>query len=262
MMVYFPHIPKTGGQTLSQGFYQAFGHKKCIKVWDPRFGADVHPQNFSSLNPQQFEGISAVVGHLSLSNFLMNTYAKNEFEKGNVKILTSVRDPIERIISLYNYVFYYEKHPNHNNIKSLSPIDFIMRQPANFQFGFLSPKSESKLDDIFKIMDIFPVENSIHEFTDFFFKNFNVKLGNLQKKNQSVDLANGRKLISINDISKSALGDLQKKHQIDFDLHHKSFECGSSVLNSSNYSAQKLSIFLKKVLDTVFRSILKNYIYR
>ncbi len=108
MIVYFPHIPKTGGQTILHGFYKTFGFKKCIKVWNPDFGADVSPKNFPYLNSKQFEGISAVVGHLSLSQFLKNRYTKKEFERGNVKILTSVRDPIERILSLYNYVFYNE----------------------------------------------------------------------------------------------------------------------------------------------------------
>ena len=224
MIVCFPHIPKAGGQTLLQGFYKAFGFKKCIKVWNPDFGADVSPMDFPSLSSEQFKGMSAVVGHLSLSDFLMNSHARGEFDKGNVKIITSVRNPIERILSSYNYMFYNEKHPNHENIKNKLPIDFIMNQPANFQYNFLKPKTESLLADLFETIEIFPIENSIPKFIAFFEKNFNIELGGLEVKNKSIDLASGRKMISLEDINKDVFDYLEKKHQMDFDLYHKSFE--------------------------------------
>jgi len=123
MIVFFPHIPKAGGQTLIQGFYKAFGTKKCIKVWDPNFGADVSSDNFYKLSDKEFEGISAIVGHLPLLKFLKNNYIEKEFKKGNILIFTCVREPILRMISLYNYITYFEKHPLHEKIVKLSPVD-------------------------------------------------------------------------------------------------------------------------------------------
>lgn len=224
MIVYFPHIPKTGGQTLIQGFYKAFGFKKCIKVWHTDFGGDVKPANFVDLSAKEFEGISVVFGHLNMSQFLMNTYTRSEFEKGNVRILTSVRDPIERIISLYNYISLYKKHPKHKSVKSTSPIDFIMEQPANFSFHFLKPKVKSTLDDIYGIMDIFPIEKSIHQLTIFFARNYNIEIGHLEVKNKSINLTNGEKVICLDDIPRDALENLQKKHSIDLELYHRSFD--------------------------------------
>jgi hypothetical protein len=224
MIVYFPHIPKAGGQTLLQGFYKAFGFAKCLKVWNPNFGADVSPEQFASLEKTRFEGVSAIVGHLSVSTFLMNNCIKGEFEKGNVRIITSVRDPVTRILSLYNYIAYNEEHPDHESIKNTSPIDFIMHEPANYQFNFLKPGAKSTLDDIYRIVDVFPIESSIEKFTSFFADNFNIKLNGMEIRNKSIDWADGRNIITVDDIGKDDLADLQKKHQVDFDLHHKSLD--------------------------------------
>ena len=221
MIVYFPHMPKTGGYSLYQGFNKAFGVNKCIRVGAAHIGADVTPEDFANLNSKEFENISAVIGHLSVSQFLTNSYARSEFEKGNVKVLTSVREPIQRLVSLYNYIFYNKNHRRHKKIQNVSPIDFIMQEPANYQFNFLKPKPESTLNDIYEIMEIFPIEKSLDRLTVFFAKNYNIKIGHLEVENKSIDWANGKKLICLDDLPRDALKDLQKKHQKDLDLYHR-----------------------------------------
>lgn len=222
MLIYFPHIPKAGGQTLLQCLYRIFGYQQCIKVWDPNFGADVSPKGFRDFNENQFEGMSAVVGHLSLRNFFANNYARNQFENGNVKILTSVRNPIERIISLYNFIVFNERHPDYEVTKKISLVDFAINQPANFQYNFLRPDDKSTLNRIFEIMDVFPVEKSIDGFSKYFEETRDIIIEGLEIQNRSIDRAKGGKLLSCNDLPRDVVFELKEKHKIDFNLYSKS----------------------------------------
>ncbi|AII47846.1 hypothetical protein KR52_01535 [Synechococcus sp. KORDI-52] len=160
---------------MKQGFYEAFGRGRCIKVWRA-FGSDVSSDKFPDLSSHEFKGISAVVGHLRLSDFLKNSYAKREFDDGNVQILTSVRNPVERLVSEYNYVSCNVKHRLHDEIRGMSPMDYIKLQPANIQYDFLKPSDKSSIDDIVEIMKLFPIENSIKGFSNFFAEELKISL--------------------------------------------------------------------------------------
>ena len=222
MLIYFPHIPKAGGQTLLQCFYKAFGAKRCIKVWNTNFGADVSPDQFKDLSSENFKNIYAVIGHLPVRNFFKNDYAKQQFYKGNVKILTSVRNPIQRLVSLYNYINYNEKHPHHRNLSNTPPLEFIINQQANFQYNFLKSDLYEilTLSQILDMIDVFPLERSIDGFTHFFKSNLDIDVGKLDIKNSSKDLAHGKKLLSESDIPNDLLNHLTKKHKIDFELYY------------------------------------------
>jgi len=218
-IIYFPHIPKAGGTTLKQQFFKAFGNHDCLKIWDPRFGADVSPEGFKDVDKKTLQGIKAITGHLPVNLFFENQYAKAAFESGDIKIITAVRNPIDRVISLYNYVSHNRKHPNHLVMKNKSPIEFITEQKLNFQYNFLKFPNSDGLDAIFESITVFSIENSIAEFANFFQQELNFDVGRTEIKNTTVSIAGGRKLFSMNDIPVEVLKQLEEKHYLDMSLY-------------------------------------------
>ena len=221
-MIYFPHIPKAGGTTLKQQFFRAFGNRNCLKVWNPRFGADVSPDEFKSVDSQTLKNKKAVIGHLPVSLFLENQYARSAFEAGEVKIITSVRNPIDRVISLYNYVSHNRKHPNHLAMKTKSPIDFISEQKRNFQYHFLEFPNAGGLEDIYKSVVVYSMEHSIEAFSTFFMEDMNFDVGPTEIKNTTASIAGAEKLFSMDDIPSDILLKLQEKHNLDMLLYDHS----------------------------------------
>jgi hypothetical protein len=72
VVFYFPHIPKAGGTTLKQLFYLAFGTDKCMKVWNPDFGADYAVAEFTQLSLEDIERSQVILGHLPFATYLSN----------------------------------------------------------------------------------------------------------------------------------------------------------------------------------------------
>ena len=154
-LIYFPHIPKAGGETLKTFFNDVFSTKGSVRVWDPKFGADVSPDDFKKLDESQFEGKSAVVGHLPVAEFMKNDYCRRLYERNEVEILTSVRDPVERIISLYNYIRSKPAHPDNERHLNTKPSIFLRGQPGDFQTKFLSCEFFNTPADIIRCIRVY-----------------------------------------------------------------------------------------------------------
>ena len=221
-MIYFPHIPKTGGQTLIHGFYKAYGIGCCIKIWNPKFGADVDAEHFEFLEPKDFEDKFAIIGHLPISHFLKNSYMKKELEKGHVKIVTVVRDPIDRLTSMYNYILYNPRHPKHDEIQIIEYEDFVLSQPGNGQYHFLKMRPHFDIDSLFETVEIFPIEKSIKGFTKVIDNLSGIHVGKLEVKNKSKNWANGKRIFRKEDLGNETLKDLESKHFIDLNIYNKS----------------------------------------
>lgn len=221
MLAYFPHIPKTGGQTLLHGFYRAFGRDRCLKVWDHGRGSDMRSDEFPSLQAKQFKKVRAVVGHLPVSKFMENQHAFQAYERGRVHIFTSVRDPIDRIISLYNYVKFFPKHPAYETMQQVEAIDFIMRQVPNYQMNYIKPHREAGLDEVFDCMEVAALEMSIETLGGFLQKHFGRRLEPLGIRNKSEMHANGQTLLRREHLPDDVIQNLNQRHAIDLELYRR-----------------------------------------
>jgi hypothetical protein len=157
-MIYFAHIPKAGGESIKALFYEAFGFHNCLKVWDETFGGDVSAENFPSFNSEDFKAYPAIIGHLPYRDFCRNVNANELLQKGDIKIVTTVRDPIDRIISLFNFMRVNERHPQHKLMLQTEPWDFIGIQKANFQIDFLTREGALSVDDVSEKINILPIK--------------------------------------------------------------------------------------------------------
>jgi hypothetical protein len=86
------HIPKTAGQTLLQLLELAYGKEQVLHVnrgWLKR-----KQQRIGNLNPQQYQVLH---GHLPYRTFLA------PYHHSEAKIITFMRDPLERVLSNFRY---------------------------------------------------------------------------------------------------------------------------------------------------------------
>lgn len=221
-LVFFPHIPKTGGQALHDGFFKVFGQKKCLRIWDPRFGADVAPSLYAQVDKQRFANISAVIGHLTMAQFNENKYCNSLLKDGRVRVFASVRNPIDRIISLYNYIKNSPHHPNHFRTMKLSLSEFALLEPANFQYHYLALHSSESIHSIQSRIEIYPTEDSRQGLEYFLWRHFNTKLSDLENRNESQALSKYESLeaSSIDVMSQDTIRHLQTIHHLDIELYH------------------------------------------
>lgn len=142
-------------------FFQAYSKDEAIKVWDPTFGADVLPEDFIRISNDKLQKAKAVFGHLPVVTFLGHSVAQKRFQSGEFQIVSTVRDPIDRIISLYNYVKVNAEHPGNKAMMSIDPVEFIRKQKINFQFEFLQSNLTPNVDDMLEKLKLFKVSSSI-----------------------------------------------------------------------------------------------------
>ncbi|MDO6617615.1 sulfotransferase family 2 domain-containing protein [Shewanella sp. 6_MG-2023] len=110
-MYFFPHIPKVGGSTLGKHFFNAFGQDNCLCIYPSSRIKDYHPDDFYRLGHQEFKGRKTIQGHIEMHRLLENKIIKQQFKNGRISTLTSVRDPIARLVSLRNYILIHKHHP-------------------------------------------------------------------------------------------------------------------------------------------------------
>ena len=212
-MIYFPHIPKAGGTTLKQILYHTFGENNCLKVWNG-FASDVDVDDFHQFT--HLEQYSAILGHLPVKAFLENVTANNLLKNKKIKIITAVRDPLERLVSQYNYMRVNEQHPDHLKFLSTPLSDYLLSQVGNQQVSFLSFEDKIRKEDI----ELFPIESSVENFAAFLENESGKYINRIDPRNRTSDIAGERTLSSLDDLPNDLILELQEKHLKDIALYH------------------------------------------
>jgi hypothetical protein len=219
-MYYFAHIPKAGGTTLKQMFYEAYGNENCLKVWDSNT-SNVKASLFSTLTEAELLDYQAVVGHLRLTQFYENRYINSFIEKRGLKTVTTIREPISRIISLYNYMAVNKEHPSHDKMKNTKAIDFLLNHPVNFQFNFLSRTPTVAIDDIARDIMLVSLDHSVEVFARLLSELTGRKINKIPPQNVTSQLNKNFRYFSKKDLSPSELSLLSEKHYLDIELYER-----------------------------------------
>lgn len=126
----FIHIPKTAGTSVLHALTTAFGDDAVLTVRPDRW-ANIKPEAFPAahLDPK----IRVIAGHITAAQLWDNLAIRRD----NPLIFSVVRDPFDRLLSLFNYL-HARGRLSDDKRTVLSFANFIQSSPANAQREYLS----------------------------------------------------------------------------------------------------------------------------
>lgn len=102
----FLHIPKTAGWALHDALLRVFGERHSLRINTADERARLH-----RLSPAEFAGYRYVSGHFDFSDI-------SDKCSDETSLVSILRDPVQRVVSEYNYMSSWEEHPYHDMYKN------------------------------------------------------------------------------------------------------------------------------------------------
>lgn len=130
--LFFFHIPKCAGTTIWQYIRKIHGRRYVLQI---RSMDDL--ASFQKTPSERLQRYTAIGGHHWLSTYQEKLDNIEEYFK-----ITTLRDPIDRIISSYNYIISYRKHHQHKEVLSSSFENFALNEMHNMQARLLTGGEE------------------------------------------------------------------------------------------------------------------------
>lgn len=220
----FVHIPKCGGTTFRSSLFKIFGRDRVLKVWNSKVGSDVSIQEFSKLNINDILKYPCITGHL---------HYKKAKEKLGVNIqqffvCALVRDPVDHVLSYWNYVNTNYKHPFHQKALQMSFQEFVENANQNQQCKFISGRSDAcyAIDTINQEYDLVLPLKYYNQFFEIVCDVFEYNCQGYEIKNQS------KKVLVKGDIKESTIALIEKSNSEDKILHeHLVQDISSAAMN-------------------------------
>jgi hypothetical protein len=113
--ILFLHLPKTGGISLYNAIKESVGAYKSLRFID---GSHENREHYLSMTELEMSQTSLISGHFPLPFFQKKI-------SSDYKIITIVREPIDRELSAYYYMKGWSGHPRHKFISNLSLDDYV-----------------------------------------------------------------------------------------------------------------------------------------
>jgi len=130
--IFFFHIPKCAGTSVWKFLAKIHGRDKVFQIAS---ADDV--QRFNAENIETLQQYTAIGGH----HFLSTYQAKLGDLDGYFKV-TTLRDPIERIISNYNFIRRDWRHQRYRDVRKSTFEDFALSEAPNAQTKLLADNTD------------------------------------------------------------------------------------------------------------------------
>jgi hypothetical protein len=153
----FLHIPKTAGTTLRKILERQYRHSGILEVYDKRVLDHLELEGTEILRQVPLRETGLLAGHI--------VFGWHRFLPGRAVYLTMLRDPVDRVVSLYYYVREDPRMPLHFAVRdgSVGLEDYLKRgldpEASNGQTYWLSGglSGEEALRWAKRNLDFFPV---------------------------------------------------------------------------------------------------------
>lgn len=205
----FLHLPKTGGTTLNEVFRRQYPNEA---IWNVAFHDDDTMKQTAAEYRNMTEGrkksILAISGH--------QYFGLHQLIEKPCYYFTMLRNPIERVISLYYFV-QRSGYPVHAKLKGLSFAEFVNRDvDVNTQTLLLSGKGPNLERAKQNLINHFPVVGVTERFDESLFllkRQFNWNDIHYEKRNVTKNRPQSK------DISPDILSLIRMKNRLDFELY-------------------------------------------
>ncbi|WP_223596654.1 sulfotransferase family 2 domain-containing protein [Neobacillus bataviensis] len=147
--IIFMHIPKTAGRTLRSIIERNYPKEEIIRTY-----SDEQIEAFKSLPDEEKNKFKFIVGH--------NYFGMHEFLNGPFSYITMLRDPVERVLSLYFFILREPGTPMYKKYHKKGFEYFLEEEPQtiNWQTRFASggdldlEKAKANLKNYFSVVGI------------------------------------------------------------------------------------------------------------
>lgn len=113
--ILFHHIPKTAGKCVNAALKFRYDPDKLFHINGAR--AELFQEGFRGLPAERQLEFECVMGH--------GAHELRDLVHPEMFCATLLRDPVERVVSLYHYIRRYRWHRLHDVVKDLSLIEFV-----------------------------------------------------------------------------------------------------------------------------------------
>lgn len=225
-MYIFLHIAKAGGTSIRHMFAQAFGRRKLLLVSGSM--ANARPDYLNVVRPSRFRDVRkinrfrAVAGHLSMEQIISHPEIFQMRSDNKPIIFTSVRDPIDRMISVFNFALGTKEHPKHDAAQSSDAFEFLMNLPENYQserLGFGDIFGD--LPALFSNVNCLPLDRSTQMLKQYLEQSQGKPIGEQSPKNVTSQRYPGlaNRFVNRDSFSLEQLERLQERHRKDITLY-------------------------------------------
>lgn len=250
-MIYFPHIPKSGGTTIKQVFDKNLQRENCIGVWDKQFGAKFSPQEFTTVNSNLINNYLAVYGHINVRTAMKNKQMEEYQETGRLLIISAVRDPVDRMISLFNFMRVNKRHPSHSYFVDLGLegfVSFCKINQVNFQYHFLKKSDTDTVSDILNNIIVFSLSDSIKGFSSTLSLISGLPEIQYKKTNVTSERSCGSTVLyKKSDLPPALLAEIVKANNLDYELYERSQSNVEDKIQRINSWIEHNTDFIAKV---------------
>ena len=140
MTLLFSHIQKTGGWQFYPGVIQRYGRDRVILVGSKETGGDIEGKDIRRFSGDDLGDIEAIIGHFTVDQAAASDGIAGWVKAKDPFIFSIVRNPIDRVESLYSFREKWAIHPQSGANKYESAETFAKRMPTDIQCQWLSYK--------------------------------------------------------------------------------------------------------------------------
>jgi hypothetical protein len=113
--ILFVHVPKTAGMSLYFALARAVGEDSALRFPE---GTKALREQYLAMSDAQVRSHRLISGHFPLNVFLQKPL-------DDYRLITVVRDPVDRELSAYFYIKGWDKHPRHEAMKDMDLYQYL-----------------------------------------------------------------------------------------------------------------------------------------